>query len=262
MRLVRLLIAIALALCVLPAVAGAAPAAQTARIFRGQAFDTCSAPDVKLLRAWWGRSPYRATGVYIGGAGRACRQPRLNRGWVRAAHRIGWRLLPVYAGAQAPCATDRHPKPLIDPRHTAQQGGAQGAGAVRNAAALSIRPGSPIYLDIENYRRGNRGCTLAVLRFTAAWASAVRARGYRPGFYSSSGSGVADLSDARPSVDEVWYARWDSHSDTDGFRSVPSGRWTGHHRVHQYRGPVKERHGGVTASVDRDAVDSPVAIVG
>ncbi|WP_063837029.1 DUF1906 domain-containing protein [Phaeacidiphilus oryzae] len=262
MRTIRVLIAAALALCALVAAAGTAPAVPL-RTFRGTAFDTCSAPKETLLRAWWGHSPYRATGVYIGGAGRACRQPRLDRDWVRTADRIGWRLLPVYAGSQAPCATDRHPKPVIDPRHAPQQGGAQGADAVRNAAALGIRPGSPIFLDMENYRRGDRACTTAVLRFTAGWASAVRARGYRPGYYGSAYSGIADLAAApSPLVDEVWYARWDAHPDTGGFRALPPGRWSGRHRVHQYRGPVKERYAGAVASVDRDAVDSPVAIVG
>ncbi len=59
----------------------------------------------------WGSSPYRAIGVYIGGANMACAQPNLTSGWVSQESSAGWHLIPIYVGLQAPsnscgCAGD------------------------------------------------------------------------------------------------------------------------------------------------------------
>ena len=35
------------------------------QVFTGQAFDTCTAPALDVLRAWRHRSPYGALGIYI-----------------------------------------------------------------------------------------------------------------------------------------------------------------------------------------------------
>ena len=50
----------------------AVPAAATS--YTGLGFDACTAPSAAQMQAWQ-RSPYRAVGVYIGGADRACAQP-------------------------------------------------------------------------------------------------------------------------------------------------------------------------------------------
>ena len=44
--------------------------------------------------AAWVSSPYRALGVYIGGANRACSQPNLTPAWVSEQVSEGWRLMP------------------------------------------------------------------------------------------------------------------------------------------------------------------------
>ncbi len=44
--------------------------------FTGLGFDACAAPSSRAMAAW-ATSPYRAIGVYIGGANRACSQPNL-----------------------------------------------------------------------------------------------------------------------------------------------------------------------------------------
>src|SRR4029077_241793 len=51
-----------------------APQPMEAAPFTGGGFDTCSAPSARAMNAWEG-SPYRAIGVYIGGANSACAQP-------------------------------------------------------------------------------------------------------------------------------------------------------------------------------------------
>src|SRR3954447_2270052 len=79
-------------------------AGTTATRFTGLAFDTCTAPTLAQLSAWKA-SPYKALGIYIGGANRSCAQPQLTPSWVTAATAMGWRLVPVFLGLQAPCST-------------------------------------------------------------------------------------------------------------------------------------------------------------
>jgi hypothetical protein len=274
--------ATALLLALACAVGGAIPAAAASpvtsapsdvpRVFTGQAFDICTAPALGTLRAWRHHSPYGALGIYIGGRNRGCAQPRLNTGWIRSATGMGWRLLPLYAGSQAPCRAGRR-SARIEPRRAAATGNADGRDAVRAAAVLNIAPGSPVYLDMESYERDGGRCSLAVLDYTVAWTREVHAAGYLSGFYSSVNGGIADLADlaagsAHRSVagsaalpDVIWYARWDRRAKTDGYHALRHGGWSRHQRLHQYEGNKTERYGGVTLSVDRNAVDAPVAII-
>ena len=242
-------------------------AVRARRVFRGQAFDTCSAPSLGTLRAWKGSSPYGALGIYIGGRNRACAQPQLSAGWTRSATSVGWGLLPLYVGLQSPCITSGR-SARMNPGSAASQGAAEGRDAVNHARALAIGPGSPIYLDMETYDRYNAGCTQAVFQYVAAWTRAVHAAGYLSGFYSSADSGIADLAwgASRRRISElpdvVWYARWDGRNDTSGYDALASGEWVYHQRVHQFVGNTSESHGGVRINIDRNAVDAPVAVVG
>jgi len=248
-----------------------APLAPTPRIFTGQAFDTCTAPSLGVLQAWRHSSPYGAVGIYIGGRNRACSQPQLTSGWVRSATTLGWGLLPLYVGSQAPCLAPGLSSARIYPRRALTVGATEGQDAVRAATALGLAPSSPLYLDMEAYNRDGAGCSLAVLQYTAAWSQAVRAAGYLSGFYSSADAGIADLAaaalnryrsvEAASLPDVIWYARWDSRAVTDGYRALDPGEWADHRRVHQYQGNATERHAGVTLCIDRNAVDAPVAVV-
>lgn len=233
------------------------------RIYTGLGFDTCREPTQKALRAWWGRSPFKAVGVYIGGEGRGCSQPGLNASWVSATDRMGWRILPIFVGAQAPCISDaRSKKPRIDPGEAEAEGTSDGEDAVSDAGDLGIAPGSPITLDVEAYKRSDTSCVQSVLAYTEGWSQVVRGSGYLAGFYSSANSGIVDLAAHPGLADLVWYGRWNNKASTVNERSLPSGYWSGHRRVHQYRGGAKETYGGVAMNVDRDAVDAPVALVG
>src|SRR6266536_682413 len=57
----------------------------------GPGFDTCSAPAQTTMDAWISHSPYRAVGIYIGGADRACAQPNLSADWVSHQANAVWR---------------------------------------------------------------------------------------------------------------------------------------------------------------------------
>ncbi|MGH2975735.1 MAG: glycoside hydrolase domain-containing protein, partial [Solirubrobacterales bacterium] len=72
--------------------------------FTGRGFDACATPSSRTM-ASWGASPYRAIGVYIGGANRACSQPNLTASWVGEQVAAGWHLIPTYVGLQAPTSS-------------------------------------------------------------------------------------------------------------------------------------------------------------
>lgn len=247
-----------------PTVPPGPPSAPTVP-FRGWGMDTCRAPSTGTLKRWR-TSRYRALGLYFGGRGRACAQPRLTPGWVRAVDRTGWRLLPVYAGSQAPCATSGVKRHVAIGRHPKRQGTREGRDAVRRAHALGLLAGSALYLDMESYDYRRTSCARRVLSFVRAWDREVGRSGYLPGFYSSADTGVRHLEGARragvsdlPAV--MWFARWRGTPRLYGEPALRRSAWPGR-RIQQYAGNVRERHGGRTLLIDRDLIDAPVARVG
>ncbi|MFE1321211.1 DUF1906 domain-containing protein [Kitasatospora phosalacinea] len=236
-----------------------------AEVFTGAGFDACTAPPLETMRAWWGTSPYGAVGIYTSGRQRACAQPRLTAAWVREVRAMGWRLVPTHVGRQAPCMTASGKAQRIDPAKAVQQGKEEAAEAVRAVKDLGLRTGTPVYLDIEAYPRGDSACSQAVTDFAVGWTQALHKAGFRSGFYSSTDAGIADLAAAAragsaPLPDAVWYARWDDRATTtDGAGRLGDDLWADHARIHQYRGNVQETYGGAALTVDRDQLDGPVA---
>lgn len=248
------------------------PAGAAATMYRGQAFDTCTAPSLAAMSAW-SRSPYRAVSVYIGGVNRGCSQPHLTANWVTAVSERQWRLLPAYVGLQPPClnanGSDGVVKPaaqLISPSAAASQGRAAADDAVAKAEALGIRNGSALYDYIGKYPMANRACRAAVLGFVSAWTSEVHRLGFLAGVYAHLTSGALDLSSAYTSAssappDVLWAARWDGNSSLTGWTGVPDDQWALHQRAKQYHGPHNEAYGGVKIHIETDSVDAPVATV-
>lgn len=230
----------------------------------GRAFDTCTAPSLRAMTAWR-RSRFRAVGIYISGGERSCAQPELSHSWVRRVSRRGWRLLPIHLGLQAPCTTRAHSK-KIRPAIAARQGGKAAEHAMKNARRLGLRPGSALYVDVENYRLGRPRCRRAVLRFVSGWTKRLHHGSYLSGVYANLSSGVIDLSRAHDSTryarpDALWIARWDGSRALFGVDSVANRKWRNHQRAKQYRGGHTERHGGVAINIDSDMLDAPVATV-
>ncbi|MFJ1705456.1 DUF1906 domain-containing protein [Kitasatospora sp. NPDC088346] len=240
-------------------------AAMPREVFSGAGFDVCTAPAPETMRAWWDASPYRAIGIYTSGDQRACDQPRLTAAWVREVRAMGWKLVPTHVGLQAPCRRSATKPKRIQPATAAEQGRQEAAAAVGALRALGLGDGSPVYLDIEAYPRGDAVCSQAVIEFTLGWTQALHAAGYHSGFYSSTDSGIADLAAAArvgssPLPDAVWYARWDDHATTvDGSGPLAPDLWLDHQRIHQHHGNVEESYGGAALTVDRDRLDALVA---
>jgi Domain of unknown function (DUF1906) len=227
-------------------------------VYTGLGFDACSTPSASAMAAW-GASPYRAVGIYVGGANEACAQPNLSPGWVEQESAAGWVLLPIYVGLQAPsngcgCAS-------IVPSQASAEGAAAAEDAVNQAEAEGISPGNPIYDDMEAYNRTSTN-TSAVLAFLSSWTTELHALGYLSGVYSSENSGIVDLVNADGTSfvepDEIWIANWNNQANTNS-SVVPATEWADHQRLHQYQGGHNATYGGVTINIDSDYVDASTA---
>ena len=241
-----------------PATSIAYPVSATATRYVGLAFDTCTAPTYAQMTAWKA-SPYRAIGIYIGGVNRGCAQPQLTASWVSSVTKLGWRLIPIYMGYQAPCTFRPNAVKMTGPS-AATQGTSQAADAIAKAKALGILPGSAIYGDMEHYNATDTTCRATVLRYLSSWTKEMHRQGYVSAVYAHQNSGARHLAEvynstsyARP--DALWIARWDLNSAVSTLTNWPliSNRyWLIGQRAKQYRGDHLETYGGVTLNIDND----------
>jgi hypothetical protein len=251
-------------------VAGAGLAAQSSmaatawpaqKTYTGRAFDTCAAPSLSAMKAWHG-GLYGAAAVYVGGKNRGCAQHNLTASWVKSVSSDGWKLIPIYVGAQPPCQSGSNPEKLT--ASTASSLGTSDAkDAVAKASALGMKAGSPIYLDMESYDITNTSCNKAVLSYVRAFDKELRVKVYRAGYYgftSSSAKAIANATDKTDLPGNLWYALWDKKNTTTTDWPFGKTQFTPHSRGHQYMVNSKETRGGHTITVDRDAWDGPVAI--
>jgi peptidoglycan hydrolase-like protein with peptidoglycan-binding domain len=264
--------------------AGAAPAAAlsassaegnvvTPGDFTGYGFDQCHAPDQRAMNRWLTHSPFLAVGIYISGNSRACRdQPNLTPTWISKQLAKGWRLLPITLGPQASCQP-RFPRydddPKINPkrgtdgryRWARDQGTAEATKAVAAAQALGIVAGSTLWYDLEGFNDALTDCRESALAFLSEWTDQLHRLGYVSGVYSSAGSGIEMLDDARverPGVftlpDRIWIARWDLQANTSTSYIRDDG-WLPGGRMKQYQGGHDETWGGVRINIDRNYLD-------
>lgn len=263
----------ATALVAVPTPAAQADNPVTPGDFQGHGFDQCVAPNQKAMDAWMQNSPFSAVGIYISGASRGCRsQPNLTPTWVSTQLRKGWRLLPITLGPQASC----HPSfprygndPTIDPRRGTHgnyslaraQARAEAETAVQVAAGLGIVKGSTLWYDLEGFDHTRTDCRESALAFLSAWTVKIRQLGYVSGVYSSAGSGLKALDDARvlrPTKyvmpDQIWIARWDGVANTSTSYLREDG-WRPGGRMKQYRGDHRETWGGITIDIDSNWLD-------
>jgi peptidoglycan hydrolase-like protein with peptidoglycan-binding domain len=274
-RLTRLLAGVAAAAALVaphvPVQAAQAANPATPGSFTGYGFDQCLAPTQQAMNAWLRSSPFWAVGIYISGDSRACRsQPNLTPAWISTQLAKGWRLLPITLGPQASCNprfprydddVRINPNPTRGYRAARVQGRHEAADAVEVARGLGIVPGSTLWYDMEAYDISNTDCRESALAFTSAWTTKLHALDYVSGVYSSAGSGLKALDDARANrpdkwtmPDRVWIADWDQKANTSSTYIRPDG-WLPGGRMKQYRGGHNETHGGVTINIDSNFLD-------
>src|SRR5664279_4688023 len=157
--------------------------------FTGMAFDTCAVPPSSTMSSWLA-SPYRAAGIYIGGSMRACGDGNLSSTWVTQVQSMGWGLLPIYVGMQAPCV-NQSSLATITPSQAVAQGTASAVDAVSRAKFFGLGSGAPIYYDMEEYNTSAAGCSQTVMSFISAWTSELHRLGYKSGAYGSTSSPVS-----------------------------------------------------------------------
>jgi Domain of unknown function (DUF1906) len=240
---------------------GGAAATQQARagVFTGFGFDKCTAPSTAALDAW-AASPYRAVGIYLGGVNRACADGNLSATWVSTTLSMGWSLLPLYVGLQAPCVGQAKLSLISSNVTTATtQGTAAADDAIARAEGFGLPAGSPIYYDMEGYSTTNPTCTKAVQAFVSGWVGELRAGSFVAGVYGSAGSTIRDIALLGPSMpDDAWIANWNGVQGVFGDKYVSDSLWANHQRVHQYKGGHNETYGGVTMDIDSNFVDGAV----
>ena len=241
--------------------------------FTGYGFDQCVGPSQQAMDTWLRTSPFLAVGIYISGDSRGCRsQPNLTPTWVAKQLRKGWRLLPITLGPQASChpsfpryADDESikPKPGEGGRYNParRQARQEAATAVEAAQKLGIVAGSTLWYDLEGFDLTNTRCRESALAFLSAWTSKLHTLDYVSGVYSSAGSGIKMLDDARVHrpdevtlPDQIWIARWDGKANTKTDYIRDDG-WLPGGRMKQYRGGHNETWGGVTINIDSNWLD-------
>ncbi|HEU5428399.1 MAG TPA: glycoside hydrolase domain-containing protein [Actinocrinis sp.] len=211
--------------------------------YKGLGFDACTAPSGAQMSAW-GKSPFGAVGVYIGGAERACTQPNLTASWVSAESSAGWRMLPLYVGPQISYGDVTNA--------AAAQGKASADDAAIQASSLGIGQSAVLYYDMEggDYTSAQ---TAAAQTFLAAWTAELHALHYRSAVYGNESGAVGALVSgwgtiAEPDVIDV--ANWNGTADDDP-GADPADHWGGH-RVHQFQGGTNATYGAVTINIDQD----------
>jgi hypothetical protein len=220
-------------------------------IFVGDGFDACAAPSAGAMTNWLSSS-YRAVGVYIGGANRACAQVNLTSSWLTGIVAQGWRYFPIYPGLQSSCVQAAGDA-TINTAQASQEGKAAADDAVTQATSLGIPQGTPLIYDMEAY---GPGCDSQVTTFLSAWDGELQARGYASGVYESF-TNIGALIAAAGSITEpqvIYYADWDGIATTNS-SYMPASMWTDHQRLHQYEGSHIETYGGTTIDIDSDRLD-------
>ena len=245
-----------------PATPVAYPAWASATLYTGQAFDACTAPPLTTMQAWMA-SPYRAIGVYVGGQNRTCAQPELTPDWVRAVADLGWRLIPIYKGLQAPCGGKPSDSKIV-PSAAAAEGTSAADDASQQVKALGMFKGGAIFYDMEQYTTTDSACRSAVLTFLSAWTGELHRLGYVSGVYENLNLGAGDLAGAYSSAayarpDALWIARYDLNPALTGWAGIADDLWAVHQRAKQYQADFTATYGGASLTIDADSWDAPVA---
>ena len=107
---------------------------------------------------------------------------------------LGWSLLPLYVGLQAPCVSRRALEDLVEPGDRRERRAARLPTTPSRQAARSDSGGQPDLVRHGGLHDGNAACTEAVQAFVAAWDDELRALGFVAGVYGSAASTIRDMS--------------------------------------------------------------------
>jgi len=230
--------------------ASATPSAQRQL---GKGLDSCTAPSLSQMNAFWQNTPYTYWGIYIGGSTRGCRQPNLTANWVQQVTRQGWALLPIWVGPQNPCQPNQAAH-FSGKAKTAYAQGVNEAKRAYNALhALGLPDDSPIDYDLEaSGGKNTAACVSATMSFMQGWVNQLHSPpAQRAGLYTSSCNGFLDkFAGLKPGLDFIDGASWDRKPSTMVMPCVSGSHWNQHGRHKQYLGGHGEAWNKVKLNVD------------
>jgi hypothetical protein len=262
-RLARLLTA--LLILVGPSIAGpvwSAPTSQAAGLQKlsGYGADTCTAPNLAQMRAFWNNTPYSYWGIYIGGSDRGCAQPNLTSTWVKSVIAMGWDLLPIWVGRQNPCTAGQASYFSLNTTTARSQGKSEALAAYNAWVKLQNTPSVPIDLDLESPASDTSACRAAAKSFVEGWVEQMHvAPAQSAGVYTSTcGGHLADFATIAHPPDFVDGADWDRNPSTRALSCVSSSSWSNVQRHKQYQGGHNQTENGVTLNIDSRCAYGPI----
>lgn len=255
----------------------ATPAIATGTVVSQNAgLDIACAPSQAQMQTWWTGSPYYDIGIYLGGCDVYCVSPNgqntcaanwtasssktvdtnLTPVWATSVTNMGWGLLPLWVGPQAPCVGAGFWYITSDPEST---GAYQADLAMAQANWLGITNGI-IYYDMEGYTPDGGSCSSTVKSFLESWTTELHANGFLAGVYSGENDFATDIVNTSPLPDAAWVAAWDSNTTVWNLGSLPNTDWANNQRIHQWNSENGgETWGGATLDgIDQDTVDAAV----
>jgi photosystem II stability/assembly factor-like uncharacterized protein len=242
----------------------------TVRVNLQQGFDKCYHPDIEDMQVWWEKSPYVVFNLYIGGVSYACKNQPLDAVYVRQLAEQGWLFIPTWVGPQAPCSKYTHK--MSSDRDTAyQQGRDEADEAFKTAESLGLFGEKVIYYDLESYT-GDDKCRNTVKAFMHGWTEQLQELGSKAGAYGAScRSYISDWATNNPPPDDIWIAHWylDRYDpDATVWDAVcldpddkPPTYWLNTQRIRQYAGGHSETWGGVSLTIDSNALGGEVTFL-
>src|SRR5439155_6678072 len=137
--------------------------------------------------------------------------PAADAAYVRELRAMGWQLMPLWVGPQAPCSAEPV-RMSRSPATARQQGRAEAIAAYRRLVALGMdTAGTPVTYDLENYDTGDGGCVAAVKAFVQGWVEQMHVPpAQQAGVYGSAcASGLQGLASIATPPDYITGAAWD-----------------------------------------------------
>jgi glycoside hydrolase-like protein len=226
----------------------------------GYGADSCTAPSLSQMRAFWTNTPYSYWGIYIGGSDRGCAQPNLTSSWVNSVIAMGWDLLPIWVGRQNPCTAGQRTYFSLNTSTAFAQGKSEALAAYNAWVKLQNTPSVPIDLDLEAPANDTAACRVATKSFVDGWVAQMHvAPAQFAGVYTSTcGGHLGDFATITHKPDFVDGADWDGNPSTRALSCVSTLFWTHVQRHKQYQGGHNQRENGVTLNIDSRCAYGPV----
>ncbi len=214
-------------------------------------FDTSQYPGDNRMPIWKESSPYEFVGYYLRSP---CHQNTSWMGKRATLTAMGWNLLVIYVGQQAPGVS-----PCGKNQLTSAQGLMDGAEATQTAAAEGFPAGTFIYLDVEAMDPGS-GALAGMSQYVQAWVGQVIATPYLPAVYCHKKNApaiqAAVSAGGAPASTRFWVVG-SGDPPFDISTSRPTDAGVTFATVWQCPVSIAKTFGGVTLNIDEDVATSP-----